>query len=150
MEKFWHELQFNPVEPVEVPFKAEQFFSPPRGVRRLRRLARRGRLRLERSIRKQMGQPKIVLGIPDDAQKVAPLLALAHGPGRMQTVGGSNLDVVDNTIAANLSTKPRRRGRKQKPVRSSSKRSKNQEKTKNYWEGYGFSRGGSLDGNTHH
>ena len=130
MEKFWHELQFNPVAPVEVPFKAELFSSPPRGVRRLRRLARNGRLRLERSIRKQMGKPKIVQGIPDDAQKVAPLLALAHGPGRMQTVGGSN------------PTKPRRHGRKRKPVRSSSMRSKNQV-VKSNWESCGFSYDGS-------
>ncbi|KAF8500917.1 mitochondrial protein Pet127-domain-containing protein [Russula emetica] len=78
MKKFWHELQFNPVVPVEVPFKAEMFHSPPNRIRSLRLLARKGRRRLEHSIRKQKGRPKLVKGIPDDAQKVAPLLALAH------------------------------------------------------------------------
>ena len=116
MEKFWHELQFNPVEPVDVPFKAELFRSPPRTVKFLRHLARKGRWRLEHSIRKQNGRPKHVLGNPNDAQEVAPLLVLAHGPGR------NNLDAVDNTTTTKFSTKFRRRGRKERPRRSSSMR----------------------------
>jgi hypothetical protein len=102
MEQFWHELQFNPVAPVEVPFKAELFHRPPKNIRLLRQIARKGRRRLELSIRKQKRRPKLVLGIPNDAQKVAPLLALAHGPGLVQTVSRSNLDAVDNTTT-NLS-----------------------------------------------
>ena len=116
MEKFWHELQFNPAEPVDVPFKAELFRSPPRTVKFLRHLARKGRWRLEHSIRKQNGRPKHVLGNPNDVREVAPLLALAHGRGR------SNLDAVDNTTTTKLSTKLRRQGRKDRPRRSSSMR----------------------------
>jgi hypothetical protein len=108
LEKFWHELQFNPVEPVDVPFNVELFRSPPRGVKQLRLLARRGRWRLEHATRKQKGRAKVVLGIPNDARKVAPLLALAHGSGLVQTVSTSNLDA--------------RRRRKERPVRSSSMR----------------------------
>jgi len=103
LENFWHELQFNPVAPVDVPFKAELFHSPPKRIKRLRLLAREGRRRLERSIRKQKDRPKFVRGIPNDAETVAPLLALAHGPGLVQTVSRSNLDTVDNTTTTNLS-----------------------------------------------
>lgn len=116
MKKFWNKLQFNPVAPVEVPFKAELFCSPPRSVERLRLLARQGRRRLKYSMRKQNGRPKRVVGIPNDAQEVAPLLALAHRPGLVQTVSRSNLDAVDDTTTTNSSTERKRR------VRSSTKR----------------------------
>lgn len=108
MEKFWRELQFNPVAPVEVPFRVELFRSPPGNIRRLRKLARQGRRRLKRSLRNQKGKPTLVLGIPNDARKVAPLLALAHGPGMVPSVA-----------------KRRRLRRKGRPVRSSSMRSAN-------------------------
>ena len=117
MEWFWHRLQFNPAAPVEVPFKAELFRPPPRGIRSLRLLAGKGRRRLKRSIRSQKGRPKLVLGIPNDAQKVAPLLALAHGSGLVQTVGRvsrSDLDAVDKTTIANLSENQERTTRKAK------------------------------------
>ena len=110
MEEFWHALQFNPVEPVKVPFKAELFHSPPTRIKRLRYWARQGRWRLERSIRKQEGRPKKVLGIPNDVQKVAPLLDLARGP-LVQTGSRSN------------STEHKHRRRKGRPVGSSSTRS---------------------------
>lgn len=119
MEKFWHELQFDPVAPVEVPFKAEMFRSPPKRVKLLRRLARQGRWRLKISIRKQKGRPKLVQGIPDDPQMVAPLLALAHGPKLVQTASRSKLDVVDDTATTNFSTKLRRLNRKGRPAGSS-------------------------------
>jgi hypothetical protein len=156
MEQFWRELQFNPVAPVEVPFKAELFHSPPKRIRILRRLAGKGRKRLERSIRKQNGRPKVVLGIPNDAQNVDPLLALAHGPGLVQTVpetgvslwkkgkkggrrtvvgGRSNLDVVDNTTTTNLSENQEQTTRKAKnpqiapPIDTSSQPSHTTEQT---------------------
>lgn len=80
MKQFWHELQFNPVAPVEVPFKAELFRLPPRRIRSLRLLAAKGRQCLERSIRQQKGRRKIVLGIPNNVRKVAPLLDLPYRP----------------------------------------------------------------------
>jgi hypothetical protein len=118
MEQFWHELQFNPVAPVEVPFKAQLFQLPPNNVRSLRLLARKGRWRLEQSILKQKGRPKRVRGIPNDAQKVAPLLALAHGPGLVQTVSRSNLDAVDNTTTSNLSENQEQTTRKAKKLQT--------------------------------
>ena len=114
MEQFWHKLQFNPVAPVEVPFKAEMFHSPPKNIRFLRQLAGKGRRRLERSILEQKGRPKRVRGIPNDAQKVAPLLALAHGSGLVQTVSRNNLDAVDNTTTTNLSENQKQTTRKAK------------------------------------
>ena len=78
MEKFWHGLQFNPAAPVEVPFKAELFRTPPRSVKFLRRLAQHGRAYLKHSKREQRGKPKRVRGIPNDAEMVAPLVAQAH------------------------------------------------------------------------
>jgi hypothetical protein len=135
MEQFWHELQFNPVAPVEVPFKAELFHPPPKRIRVLRRLAGKGRQRLEHSILKQNGRPKHVLGIPNDAQNVAPLVALAHGPGLVQTVGRSNLDVVDNTTTTNLSENQEQTTRKAKnsqtapPIDTSSQPSHTTEQT---------------------
>lgn len=127
MEKFWHELQFDPVAPVRVPFKAELFRSPPKNVILLRLLARKGRWRLEHSMHVQKGRPKLVLGIPDDAKNVAPLLALAHGSGLVQTVSGSNLDDTTTTKLSTklrrISTKIKRLRRKDRPVRSSSWRS---------------------------
>jgi hypothetical protein len=126
MEQFWHELQFNPAAPVEVPFKAERFQLPPRGVRSLRLLAQKGRRRLERSIRRQKGRPNRVLGIPNDAQKVAPLLALAHGPGFVRTVSRSDLDAVDNTTITNLPKKHERTTRKAKKPRAAATSSRRQ------------------------
>lgn len=121
MEKFWNELQFNPFAPVEVPYKAELFHSPPKRIVLLRFRARMGRRRLERSIRKQEGRPKLVLGNPNDAQQVASLLDLVHGPGLVQSGSRSN------------STEHKRRRRNGRPVGSSSMRSskasENQERT---------------------
>jgi hypothetical protein len=84
MENFWHGLQFNPVAPVEVPFMGSLFCQPPKAVKHLRLLARQGRVHLKRSLREQKGRPKFVLGIPNDAQMVAPLVALAHPPGSLK------------------------------------------------------------------
>jgi hypothetical protein len=78
METVWHGLQFNPVAPVEVPFKAELFYPPPTSVKVLRRLSHKGRDYLEHTIRMLEGKPKPVLGLPNDAQEVAQLVALAH------------------------------------------------------------------------
>jgi hypothetical protein len=78
MENFWHGLQFNPAAPVEVPFKTALFRTPPRSVKFLRRLAQQGRAYLKHSIREQRDKPKRVLGIPNDAEMVAPLVAQAH------------------------------------------------------------------------
>jgi hypothetical protein len=97
MENFWHKLQFNPTAPEDVPFRAELFRRPTKNVHHLRTLAKEGRKYLKRSMRAQEGKPKRVLGIPDDAKTVAPLVALAHGPGLVQTVSRSNPDAVDNT-----------------------------------------------------
>ena len=96
MEKVWHGLQFNPVAPTEVPFKAEFFRPPPWGVRLLRQLSRNGRDYLERTMRERQGRPKLVLSLPNDAQQVAPLVALAHG-GLTQNVYGSDSGAVDYT-----------------------------------------------------
>lgn len=136
MEQFWHELQFNPVAPVEVPFKAQLFHSPPKNIRLLRLVARKGRRRLEQSILEQKGRPKLVLGIPNDAQNVAPLLALAHGPGLVQTVSRSNPDAVDNTTTSNLSENQEQTTRKAKklqtaaPIDTSSQPSRTTEQTR--------------------
>jgi hypothetical protein len=121
MEKFWHELQFNPVAPVEVPFKADLFRSPTSNITTLRRLARKGRRRLDYSMREQEGRPKLVLGIPNDAQTVAPLRALAHGPVLVQTVSRSNLDAVDNTATTNLSGNQKQTTRKPKKPQTAAK-----------------------------
>jgi hypothetical protein len=110
MEKFWHGLQFNPAAPVEVPFKAELFRVPPDSVQVLRRLSRNGRNYLERTTRQLEGRPKLVLGLPNDAQDVAQLVALAHGDagGDPQPRGGrSDSGFIDSTAAVNPSTEPR-------------------------------------------
>jgi hypothetical protein len=93
MEKFWHELQFNPVAPTEVPFKAELFRPAPASIHVLRQLSRKGRHYLEQTMRKQEGRPTLVLGLPNDAQDVAPLAALAHGPSLVQNFGRNDLNV---------------------------------------------------------
>jgi hypothetical protein len=135
MEQFWHELQFNPVAPVEVPFKADLFHPPSKRTRFLRQLAGKGRRHLEHSIRKQKGRPKLVLGIPNDAQTVAPLLALAHGPGLAQTASRSNLNAVDNTATTNLSENQKQITRKAKnpqtaaPIDTGSRPSRTTEQT---------------------
>jgi hypothetical protein len=103
MEKVWHGIQFNPVMPTEVPFKTEFFRSPSRAVRLLRRLSRNGRGYLERTIRERQGRPKLVLGLPNDAQQVAPLVALAHGVHLAQNVYGSDSVAVDYTTATTRS-----------------------------------------------
>jgi hypothetical protein len=97
MEKVWHGMQFNPVAPTEVPFKAELFRSAPTSIHLLRRLSRMGRDYIERTMRKQQGRPKVVLNLPNDAQVVAPRAALAHGPGLVQSV-------VDNNTSTTLLT----------------------------------------------
>lgn len=104
MEKFWHKLQFNPVAPTEVPFKAELFRPPPTSVRLLRRLSRRGRAYLEHTMCKQEGRPKLVLGLPNDAQEVAPLVASAHRPCLSQN---GNWDAVDNNTTTTHPTESR-------------------------------------------
>ena len=102
MEKVWHGLQFNPVAPTEVPFKAELFRPPPKSIQILRQLSRNGRDYLERTMREQQG-PKVVLSFPDDAQQIAPLVALAHGARLTQNVGGSDSGAVDNMTTATRS-----------------------------------------------
>jgi hypothetical protein len=96
MEEFWNGLQFNPAAPVDIPFKSELFRPPPNSVQVLRELARRGHNHLEHAIRKQGGRPKLVLGLPDDAQDIAPLVALAHGPGLVPSVNSGDSGAVDN------------------------------------------------------
>ena len=96
MEKVWHELQFNPVAPTEVPFKAELFRPPSTSVQVLRQLSRNGRDYLERTVRERQGRPKLVLSLPNDAQQIAPLVAVAHGARSTQSGGGSDSGVVDN------------------------------------------------------
>lgn len=103
MEKVWHGLQFNPVEPTEVPFKAELIRSPPKGVNILRQLSRNGRDYLERTMREQQGRPKLVLSLPNDAQQVAPLVALAHGSCLTQNVCRSDSGAVDYTATTTCS-----------------------------------------------
>jgi hypothetical protein len=90
MEKVWHEMQFNPVAPTVVPFKAELFRPAPTSIHLLRQLSRTGRDCLERTKREQEGRPKLVLNLPNDAQVVAPLAALAHGPGLVQSAVDNN------------------------------------------------------------
>jgi hypothetical protein len=90
MEKVWHGMQFNPAVPTEVPFKAELFRPAPMSILLLRQLSRTGRDYLERTKRKQEGRPKLVLNLPNDAQVVAPLAALAHGPGLVRSVVDNN------------------------------------------------------------
>ena len=119
MEKFWHELQFNPVAPVEVPFMADMFCRPPENVKGLRRLSRKGRVYLNRSKRKQKGRPPSVRGIPNDAQKVAPLMALAHGSGIVQSVRRSRKRNRDNTATIKFTDKLRRLKRIQRRDKSS-------------------------------
>jgi hypothetical protein len=80
MEKVWHDLQFNPAAPTEVPFKAKLFRPAPRSIQLLRRLSQQGRDYLERAMCEQKDKPKLVWGLPNDAQVIAPLVALAHGP----------------------------------------------------------------------
>jgi len=109
MEKVWHGMQFNPVAPTEVPFKAELFRPAPTSIRLLRQLSRTGRDYLERTKRKQEGRPKLVLGLPNDAQVVAPLSALAHGPGLVQSV-------VDNNTTTTPVTELRALGYVQGPI----------------------------------
>ncbi|KAI9509215.1 mitochondrial protein Pet127-domain-containing protein [Russula earlei] len=104
MERVWHEMQFNPIAPVDVPFKAELFRTPPKSVQVLRQLSRKGRGYLARTIRMQMGRPKLVIGLPNDAQEVAPLVALAHGLGLDQSVVRSDDERLDDSTA-NFSTK---------------------------------------------
>lgn len=79
MEKVWQELQFNPAAPVDVPFKTEMFRPAPRSVRVLRKLSRKGQSYLDSNAREQGVQEKFVLGLPNDAREMAPLLASAHG-----------------------------------------------------------------------
>jgi hypothetical protein len=108
MEKIWRKMQFNPAAPVHVPFKTRLFRPPTRDIKSLRRLAQEGRVYRERCIREQMGIPKRVLGIPNDAEEVAKLVALAHRPGQAHSVGHTN-----------LATRSRRLGDGQGSVRSS-------------------------------
>lgn len=96
MEKVWHELQFNPVAPTEVPFKAEFFRPPSTGIQVLRQLSRNGRNYLERAMRERQGRPKFVLNLPNDTQQIAPLVVLAHGACSTQSGGGSDSGPVDN------------------------------------------------------
>ena len=111
MEKVWHGLQFNPVAPVEVPFKAELFHPAPMSVRVLRRLSRKGRDYLEHTTRMLEGKPKLVLGLPNDAQEVAQLVALAHSDTSRKLSpapndGQSDLDPVGSTTTMSPSTEP--------------------------------------------
>ncbi|KAH8998517.1 mitochondrial protein Pet127-domain-containing protein [Lactarius akahatsu] len=102
MEKVWQELQFNPTAPVDVPFNAELFRPAPRSVQVLRQLAHKGQSYLDAAAREQGGRDKFVLGLPNDAREMAPLLAQAHGDpsGPLSTPsvsGGSSSPVVNTT-----------------------------------------------------
>jgi len=111
MEKVWHELQFNPAAPVDVPFKSEMFRPASTGVQVLRRLAHKGQSYLDYAAREQGGRDKLVLGLPNDAREMAPLLAQAHGdpgsgPLSTLSVGEDGSCPVGNTTATSLPTEP--------------------------------------------
>ena len=111
MEKVWHKLQFNPAAPVDVPFKAELFRPAPRGVQVLRQLARKGQSYLDRAAREQGGRDKLVLGLPNDAREMAPLLAYAHGdpgsgPLSAPSVSEGGSRSVGSTTATSLPAEP--------------------------------------------
>ncbi|KAH9179300.1 mitochondrial protein Pet127-domain-containing protein [Lactarius sanguifluus] len=103
MEKVWQELQFNPTAPVDVPFKPELFRPAPMSVQVLRQLAHKGQSYLDAAAREQGGRDKFVLGLPNDAREMAPLLAQAHGdPGggplsAPSVSGGSSSPVASTT-----------------------------------------------------
>ena len=121
MEKVWHELQFNPAAPVDVPFKIEMFRPAPNGVEALRELARKGQSYLDRVAREQGGRDKFVLGLPNDAREMAPLLARAHGDSARgsllaPSVGKGGSRPVGST--ANLPTEPRSFEDTEEPITS--------------------------------
>ncbi|KAH9042070.1 mitochondrial protein Pet127-domain-containing protein [Lactarius pseudohatsudake] len=122
MEKVWQELQFNPAAPVDVPFKAELFRPAPRSVQVLRQLAHKGQSYLDTAAREQEGRDKFVLGLPNDAREMAPLLAQAHGDpgsGPLSTPsvsGGSSSPVASTT---NLPAESQNFERKREPDTSS-------------------------------
>ncbi|KAH9065355.1 mitochondrial protein Pet127-domain-containing protein [Lactarius vividus] len=100
MEKVWQELQFNPAAPVDIPFNADSFRPAPRSVQVLRELARKGRSYLDTAAREQGGREKFVLGLPNDAREMAPLLAQAHrdpGGRPLSTPGGGSSPVASTT-----------------------------------------------------
>ena len=125
MEKVWHELQFNPVAPTEVPFNAEFFRPPSESVQVLRRLSRNGRDYLKRTMRERQGRPKLVLGLPNDAQQIAPLVALAHGARLEQDAGGSDSGTIDNMVTTTCYAGPGGLEDVQGTVRASDVRAEN-------------------------
>ena len=114
---------------------ADMFCRPPKHVKNLRRLSRKGRVYLRRSKREQEGRPPFVRGIPNDAQTVAPLMKLAHGPPSSgQVVRRSRTRNWDDSATTKLSVKLRGLWRKQRPAKSpgmplTSVASKNQKRT---------------------
>ena len=107
MEKVWHDMQFNPAAPVDVPFKAELFSPAPKSVLVLRRLSRRGQIYLGCPAREQEGREKRVLGLPNDARETAPLLAQAHadlgsGPLSAPSIGEGSSRPVGCTVTPSL------------------------------------------------
>jgi hypothetical protein len=111
MEKHWNELQFNPAAPVDVPFKSELFRPAPRSVQTLRRLSQKGQSYLDFAAREQGGREKLVLGLPNDAREMAPLLAHAHadlgsGPLSVPSIGEGSSCPVGTTTTPSLPTEP--------------------------------------------
>jgi len=107
MEKVWHELQFNPTAPVDVPFKADLFRPAPKSVQILRQLSRKGQSYVDCAAREQAGRDKFVLGLPNDACEMAPLLAHAHGnlgsgPLLAPNIGEGGSRPVGSTTAPDL------------------------------------------------
>lgn len=106
MEKVWQELQFNPAAPVDVPFEAEMFRPAPRSAQVLRQLAQKGQIYLDRIAREQGGRDKFVLGLPNDAREMAPLIAHAHGdPSDSGPLSAPSIGE-GSTTATSLPTEP--------------------------------------------
>jgi hypothetical protein len=123
MEKHWNEFQFNPAAPVDVPFKPELFRPAPRSVQVLRRLSRKGQSDLDFAAREQGGREKLVLGLPNDAREMAPLLAHAHGnlgggPLSAPSVGEGSTCPVGTTASSDLLTEPQHFEGAREPVAS--------------------------------
>lgn len=111
MKKVWHDMQFNPEAPVDVPFKAELFRPATKSVQVLRRLSRKGQSYLDCAVREQEGRDKLVLGLPNDAREMAPLLAQAHGglgsgPLSGPSIGEGSARPVGSTTTPSPSAQP--------------------------------------------
>ena len=109
MEKHWHELQFNPTAPVDVPFESEMVRPATRSVQVLRQLSRKGQSYLDFDAHEQGVREKLVLGLPNDASEMAPLLAHAHGnlgsgPLPVPSIGEGSSCPVGTTTTPSLPT----------------------------------------------